>query len=457
MATVSAQSFHCPDVLLPDGWRQNQTIDCDADGRIITIRPAQPQPADQQLKGVVVPGMVNAHSHIHQRLIAGLTGQRGDDGDSFWSWRERMYAALGLIDGEDFTLLAEYGFMELLEGGYTSTGEFHYPHRLAGQAPLKTSRQLLAAGTQAGCALTLLPVWYRYGGFGRQPLGERQRDFGLSLDELVALVETLTRETGNSHHRLGVAPHSLRAVDARDLPELLARLPDCPLHLHISEQPAEVEACLEAHGCRPVEWLLDNVKADQRFSLIHATHASPSERQAMAASGAAVVICPTTEADLGDGLFPVREYLDRGGHIAIGSDSNLVTSAAEELRLLEWGQRLRLGQRNLLGRPGEHIASALWQSLAAEGARALNQPAGELRVGRRADFLVLNPAHPLLSGLPAAEQLDSFVFAHQAGMIDQVWVAGEQVVHGGQHRQRAELDERMAQLRRRLVERSTRS
>lgn len=454
MRTVS---FYCPAVLLPEGWQGNRIIDCDASGSITAIRPGQAEAADHQLNGVVVPGMVNAHSHIHQRLIAGLTGQRGETGDSFWSWRERMYAALGLIDGDDFTLLAKYAFMELLEGGYTSTGEFHYPHRLAGQAPLETSRQLLQAGSDVGCALTLLPVWYRYGGFGRQALGPRQQDFGLSLDELVTLVETLAGETDNGHHRLGVAPHSLRAVDARDLPELIARLPECPLHLHISEQPAEVEACLEAHGCRPVEWLFANVEPDERFSLIHATHASTSERQALAASGAAVVICPTTEADLGDGLFPVREFLDQGGRLAIGSDSNLVTSAAEELRLLEWGQRLRLGQRNVLGQSGEHIGSALWHSLAAEGARALHQPAGELEVGRRADLVVLNPDHPLLSGLPAEEQLDSLVFTHQPDMIDQVWVAGERLVERGRHRDRAELEEPIRRLRRRLVERSASS
>lgn len=447
---MSGAVFHCPRILLAEGWRENRLIECDAAGVIVDIRPGE-RGDGEALEGPVLPGMVNVHSHIHQRLIAGLTGLSAGPQDSFWSWRERMYEAVSLLDGDDFELLAAHAFMELLEGGYTTTGEFHYPHRLAGQAALETAGQVLRAAARAGTALTLLPVWYRYGGFGRQPLGERQRAFGLSLDEIAQLVAALRPGLDERLQRVGVAPHSLRAVDARELPGLLERIGEGPVHLHVSEQPAEVAACLEHHDCRPIDWLLRHVEPDERWCLIHATHASDEEARTLAGLGTVVGICPTTEADLGDGLFPVREYLDRGGRVAIGSDSNLVTDAAEEIRMLEWGQRLRLNQRNVLADAGEHVATALWCHAAASGARALQQPAGELEPGRRADFIVLDGDHPLLCGLPAAEQLDAFVFAGQPGMIDQVRVGGRQVVAGGRHPARAELSPRVADLRRRLA------
>ena len=444
-----SQRLHCSRVLLADGWRDDVTLELDTDGSITSIRAGCLEGAER-LPGAVLPGMVNVHSHIHQRLIAGLTGRGAGPEDSFWSWRERMYEAVGLLSGDDFGTLAAWGFIELLEGGYTTTGEFHYPHRLGGQSPTETAGQVLEAAGRAGCGLTLLPVWYRYGGFGRQPLGSRQQPFGMELDEMAALVESLQGAAGGLQ-RVGVAPHSLRAVDARDLPGLLEAVPDGPVHLHISEQPAEVEACLQHHGCRPVEWLLRHVDIDDRWCLIHATHASESEVRALAERPAVVGICPTTEADLGDGLFPVREYLDGGGRVAVGSDSNLVMSAAEELRLLEWGQRLRLHQRNVLCSAGEHIGTSLWQQATRSGAAALDQPAGELSEGRRADLVVLDESHPMLAGLPAEDMLDAFVFANAAGMIEEVRVAGRRVVAAGRHPARAELAGRVSELRRRLM------
>ncbi|WP_147307624.1 formimidoylglutamate deiminase [Wenzhouxiangella sediminis] len=443
------QRLHCSRVLLADGWRDDVTLELDTDGSIASIRAGCLEDAER-LPGPVLPGMVNVHSHIHQRLIAGLTGRGAGPEDSFWSWRERMYEAVGLLSGEDFRTLAAWGFMELLEGGYTTTGEFHYPHRLGGQSPMETAGQVLEAAERAGCGLTLLPVWYRHGGFGRQPLGERQQPFGMALEEIISLVESL-QSTAGGLQRVGVAPHSLRAVDARDLPALLEGIPAGPVHLHISEQPAEVEACLQHHGCRPVEWLLRHVDVDDRWCLIHATHASNDERHALAECSAVIGICPTTEADLGDGLFPVREYLDGGGRVAVGSDSNLVTSAAEELRLLEWGQRLRLQQRNVLCGAGEHIGTSLWQQAARAGAAALDQPVGELSEGCRADLVVLDESHPMLTGLQPEDMLDSFVFAHAGDMIDEVRVAGRRVVAAGRHPARSELAGRVAELRRRLA------
>ncbi len=443
------QRLHCSRVLLADGWREDVTLEIDSNGLIESVRSGC-GPGGERLPGTVLPGMVNVHSHIHQRLIAGLTGRSAGRGDSFWSWRERMYEAVGLLSGDDFRDLATWGFIELLEGGYTSSGEFHYPHRLGGQSPAQTAEQVLDAAGQAGCGITLLPVWYRYGGFGRRPLASRQQAFGMAQTELVELVVSLQRAAGGLQ-RVGVAPHSLRAVDARDLPALLEGIPDGPVHLHVSEQPAEVEACLRHHGCRPIEWLLRHVEPDERWCLIHATHASEGELEALAERAAVIGICPTTEADLGDGLFPVREYLDRGGRVAVGSDSNLVVSAAEELRLLEWGQRLRLHQRNVLCDAPEHVGTGLWRHVAASGAHALDQPAGALAEGRRADLVVLDESHPLLAGLPAEDMLDSFIFSHAPGMIDQVHVAGRRVVAAGRHPARAELAGRVAELRRRLV------
>jgi formimidoylglutamate deiminase len=452
---MTARSLHCQRALMPEGWREDVTLRIGADGFIEAVLPGREAGAET-LPGAVLPGMVNVHSHIHQRLIAGLTGRSAGRGDSFWSWRERMYEAVGLLRGEDFETLASHAFMELVEGGYTTTGEFHYPHGLDGQSALETARQVFRAAASAGCGLTLLPVWYRHGGFGRRPLGERQRPFGLEAAQITDLVQELRNEADPHLQRVGVAPHSLRAVDARDLPDLLEAIDSGPVHLHIAEQPAEVADCLEHHGCRPIEWLLRHVEPDERWCLIHATHANEGEWQALAERAVAVGICPTTEADLGDGLFPVREYLDAGGRVAVGSDSNLVTLAAEELRLLEWGQRLRLNQRNVLCDQGETVATSLWSHLARSGAAALDQPVGELRGGLRADLLVLNDAHPLLAGLPPAEQLDSFVFARSDGMIDQVWIGGERIVGQGRHPGRTGLEGRVADLRRRLVERAGR-
>jgi formimidoylglutamate deiminase len=447
---VNRPGLYARHALMPDGWREDVTLALDDAGLIAEIVPGREAGAIE-LPGPVMPGMVNVHSHIHQRLIAGLTGRRGGGPDSFWSWRERMYQAVEQLDGDGFADLAAHAFMELLEGGYTSVGEFHYPHRLDGQAPLTTARQVLSAAGRAGCGLTLLPVWYRYGGFERQPLAERQRAFALSLDELVDLVATLRDSIDRNLQKVGVAPHSLRAVDARDMPELVERIGPGPFHLHISEQPAEVAACLEHHGCRPVAWLLRHLAPDARWCFIHATHADESEWRALAKAGSVVGLCPTTEADLGDGLFPAAEFRAAGGRIAIGSDSNVVTRAAEELRLLEWGQRLRLNARNVLCDDDEPIGRALWSESARAGAEALRQPVGELAVGRRADLLVLDAAHPMLAGLSCDEQLDTFVTANEPGMIDEVWVAGRARVRGGRHVDRDGLEARVAELRQRLA------
>ncbi len=449
---MSTTTFHCAYALLEDGWARDCRITVNGEGLIAAIDTDASTAGATTLPGPVIPGMVNVHSHIHQRLIAGLTGYRAAGADSFWTWREQMYRAVGQLAPDELKTLASYAFMELIEGGYTVTGEFHYPHRLGGAEPMQTAASLLEAADAAGMALTLLPVWYRYAGFGRQAPAERQRPFVMALDELAGLVGDLVDDVAGSIHRVGVAPHSLRAVEVSDLPELLSVIDSGPVHLHISEQPAEVDECRKYCGRTPIELLTEHVDLDRRWCLIHATHASDEEIRVMAQSDAVVGLCPTTEADLGDGLFPAREFVDQGGRFAIGSDSNLVTDAATELRLLDWGQRLQLNRRNVLCDEGEHLGRRLWRDAAGAGADALNQPVGTLAVGRRADWVVLDAAHPLLAGLDADHQLDTLVLAGARDLVDQVWIAGRKQVDGGRHPGRAALAPEVARLRRRLLQ-----
>jgi formimidoylglutamate deiminase len=450
---MSSQTFGCPWVLGSDGWQKNVVMSVSSAGIIESVNGD----ADEHthvLPGVVIPGMPNVHSHAHQRLIAGLTGRRGVGEDSFWSWREQMYRALGLLTAEDLEILATWLYCELMEGGYTVTGEFHYPHRLADCDPVETSRALLNAAGRAGCGLTLLPVWYRYSGFGRKSPTAEQERFILGRHAFGELIEQLGRHIDpDGLHGLGMAPHSLRAVDVADLAELVDDIRNVPVHVHISEQPAEVEACLAATGKRPIELLADHVDLDGRWCLIHATHASDDELAIMADSEAVVGLCPTTEADLGDGIFPADRLLDMGGRWAIGSDSNLVTNAPAELQLLEWAARLSRNQRNVLvGEQGGHIGTRLWSLAAASGARALAQPVGELAPGRRADFIVLSEQHPLLYGLAPDQQLDTLVTTGRSDLVDEVHVAGQCMVRNGKHRLKDSLSGEFTRLRARLAQ-----
>ena len=448
---MNTTTYHCEHALLRDGWARDCRITVDDEGVIAGIETGAGSGGATRLYGPVIPGMVNVHSHIHQRLIAGLTGYRAVGADSFWTWREQMYRAVGLLSSDELRALAAFAFMELIEGGYTVTGEFHYPHRLGGAEPVRTAASLVEAADAAGMSLTLLPVWYRYSGFGRKDPAERQRPFVMTLDALSGLVGELRGQVAGSIHRVGVAPHSLRAVEVSDLPEMLAAIDFGPVHLHISEQPAEVAECRAHFGRTPIELLDEHIDLDRRWCLIHATHADDEEIRAMARSDAIVGLCPTTEADLGDGLFPVRRFVDHGGRFAIGSDSNLVTDAASELRLLDWGQRLQLNRRNVLCDEGEHLGRRLWTDAALAGGDALGQPVGELAVGRRADWVVLDAAHPLLDGLDPDHQLDTMVLAGARNLVDQVWIAGRKQVEGGRHPGRERLAPEVARLRRRLI------
>lgn len=445
-----AQSFHCPWLLTPEGWHRDRLLEADDDGFITAVR--EHGAPTHRLPGPVIPGMANVHSHAHQRLIAGLTGQRGAGKDSFWSWREQMYRALQVLDPVRFQAVAAWLFAELLEGGYTSLGEFHYLHRADSGGESAMWQALVRAAAETGMNLTLLPVWYRYSGFGRRSPNPQQAPFIIdSPGEYFALVDEMRRAVSETPNlAIGMAPHSLRAVDVDDLATLVEAVPDGPVHIHISEQAAEVEACREHAGTTPIRLLHERVGLNNRWCLVHATHAVEEEIELIAETGSLVGICPTTEADLGDGLFMAVEYLAAGGRLGIGSDSNLRTSAPEELRLLEWSQRYRHQGRNLLTQAGRGSGEWLWQHTAAAGHQAISQPGGALAPGQRADFLVFDGKHPLLAGQPPETWLDNLVFAEQPAMIDQVWTAGRRRVDGGRHSARAHLLEGWSEARRSL-------
>lgn len=447
--------LRCERVLTDRGWRADVALELDEGGLIQAVEAGPVQSGEQTITGAVIPGMPNVHSHGFQRLIAGLGGRRTGN-DSFWTWREAMYRVAGRLGPEELGACMAGLYLELLRGGFTSCAEFHYLHRDPSGAayadPAELSHRVLDAAGAAGMPLTLLPVLYRRSAMGAEDVAPAQVRFRLDLDDYGQLLDRCRiRAAATPGARVGVAPHSLRAVGAADLEALLQLAgEDEPVHIHVAEQPAEVNEALAHLGARPLAWLLDHAPVDERWCLVHATHLDDRELRTGAATGAVAGLCPTTEADLGDGLFRAREWLEAGGRFGVGSDSNLRLEATEELRLLEFGQRLRDGGRNLLARDGENVGQALWEGAADGGARAIGQPVGRLAPGRRADFLVLDTSHALLDGLADEALLDAFVFAGSRDMIAGVWVAGERVVHRGRHAQDVRMEADMAQVLRRL-------
>ncbi len=429
--------------LLPQGWADRVRIDWDAAGAITAVTPGAPAQGSAERADAVVPGMPNLHCHAFQRAMAGLTERAGPAGDDFWSWRAVMYKFVAALEPEQIAAIAAQLYVEMLKAGYTSVAEFHYLHNDPEGKPYADRAELanqiaLAAGA-TGIRLTLLPVLYQTGNFGGAAPNEAQRRFLLKTDAFNALVESLFKALrGSRHVRVGIAPHSLRAVPPAALREAKAALdkidPTAPIHIHAAEQTKEVEDCLAWSGKRPVEWLLDEAKCDARWTLVHCTHMTAEETRRLAASGATAGLCPTTEADLGDGLFPLVDYLAGKGRFGIGSDSNVAVSPAEELRWLEWGQRLLHRRRNLAPAPeGASIGGILWRASLAGGAQALGQPIGAVAVGRRADFLALDRAHPCLAGHMGDGLLDALVFAGGTAAIRHVMVGGRWVVREGRH------------------------
>lgn len=424
--------------LLPQGWADNVLLQWDDAGTLTCVEAGLPPPAGTgRVDGVLLPGLPNLHSHAFQRAFAGLTEHRSAEQDSFWSWRALMYGFAQSLTPDALQAIATQLYIEMLQAGYTAVCEFHYVHhqpdgRVHADAA-EMSLRLVAAAREAGIGLTMLPVLYQASGFGGKPPLAEQRRFLNSVDGLLSLIGRL-RHDGV---RVGAAPHSLRAVPPEALRDLLGGLhgadASAPVHIHVAEQQREVDDCLAWSGQRPVQWLLAHAAVDARWCLVHATHLDATERRALARSGAVAGLCPSTEANLGDGVFDAEAFIADGGLWGIGSDSHACVDAAEELRLLEYGQRLTKQRRNVLASAAHpQVADAMWLSAVAGGARASGRSIGGLRVGQQADLVHLSAFDD--AGLSASQRLASHVFAtHGTRGVRDVWVAGRQRVHEGQH------------------------
>ncbi len=432
--------IYCKTLLGPDGWFDDAVLAVTEGGRITAIGTGTARDADTALRGVVIPGMPNVHSHAFQRLLAGRSGPRDDTEDSFWSWREAMYGCAMRIGPDQLQAVAAWVFTSMLKSGYTACGEFHYLHHRPDGGRYgrlgEMSVRLLEAAAASGIALTLLPVLYCQSGFSGEPLTTAQKRFANTAERYLRLLEDCREVvSGLPLARLGVAPHSLRAVPVRVLNEVLDAWADkdSPVHIHIAEQPAEVKDCELNLGSRPLDYLLRECEVDRRWCLVHVTHVSEAELTAAAALGVVAGICPTTEADLGDGCFASAGWLGAGGQLAIGSDSNVRICPAEELRLLEYNARMRSGQRNVLHARGQSCGRFLYQHAALAGGRALGQAIGALQPGFRADLVELDTRNELLADREPDAMMDSWVFAGDSGMIRSVWVAGRRVIENGRH------------------------
>ncbi|GHA68370.1 formimidoylglutamate deiminase [Cognatilysobacter bugurensis] len=383
-----------------------------------------------------LPGIANLHSHAFQRAMAGLAERRGEAAageDSFWTWRETMYRFAARFDPDTLRAVAAQLYVEMLEAGYTSVCEFHYLHHAPdGRAyddPAVMSRALIDAARETGIRLTLLPVLYMTGGFDGRALAERQRRFAHDVDGYLRLLDTLRVHQGPAL-RIGCALHSLRAVPQDAMDAVLAALPaDARIHVHIAEQTAEVDECVAVRGMRPVQWLLDRADVDARWTLVHATHLDETEVAAIARSRATVAICPTTEANLGDGFFPLREYLEHGGRWGVGSDSHVSVSPVEELRWLEYGQRLRARRRNIAAiEAGASVGETLLRGVLESAADS----AGFTDTSR--DVVVLDASAPQLAGACEPDVVDRWLFSGNRPLVSRVEVDGEVLVESGRHR-----------------------
>ncbi|MBL0934812.1 MAG: formimidoylglutamate deiminase [Rhizobiaceae bacterium] len=426
--------------LLPSGWSADVRVAIDAGGRIETVEAGAARGAGDTVVPALLPALSNLHSHTFQRAMAGLAERRGPTGrDSFWTWREIMYRFLDLLDPDDIEAIAAFAFMEMQEAGFSAVAEFHYLHNRPGGAPYADSGELAAriaaAADATGIGLTLLPVHYAQGGVDGRPLKGGQLRFANDLDsfgDLVARCESIVGAASADTH-LGLAPHSLRAVPVADLAEIAGWKPDLPLHMHIAEQEAELAETQDILGARPMEWLLANHDVTQRWCLIHCTHMNASETEALARTRAVAGLCPVTEANLGDGIFDGDRYVENGGRLGIGSDSNIAISTIGELRQLDYSQRLRDRARVVLAEPGGSAGRKLHDLAASGGAQALGRQAGSIEIGKWADLVAIDPARAGLHGLTSDMMLDAYVFAGSQACVTDLWSAGRHMIVEGRH------------------------
>lgn len=431
------QRIWAAQALLPQGWARDVLVTLDQ-GRIVVALPGQP-PQGQRV-GALMPAPANCHSHAFQRAMAGLTEKRGDNpSDSFWTWRQLMFRFLDRLTPEQVQAITAFVQMEMLESGFGASVEFHYLHHQPGGAPYDTlaemSARIVAAADQSGIGLTLLPVAYQFGGLDGRALGPGQVRFGNDPDRFAQLVDGAAESLRAlpADAVLGVAPHSLRAVAPADLAPLAALRPDAPIHMHLAETLAEVDEVRTHLGARPVDWALANLPLSDRWCLIHLTQMTPAETLALSPTGAIAGLCPLTEASLGDGIFDGLRWLGAGGALALGSDSNIRISLAEELRQLDTSQRLRDHSRAALATADQSTGRRLWQAAVAGGATAAGRGRGGIAPGEWADLVALDLTHPDLEGLRADTILDAFAFAGDSRMVAEVWSAGRHVVQSGRH------------------------
>ncbi|MEK7344868.1 MAG: formimidoylglutamate deiminase [Pseudomonadota bacterium] len=430
--------------LLPSGWARDLLLQWDGAGRLTGVQTGVSAPAGvARARGPVLPGMPNLHSHAFQRALSGLTEYRDQAQDNFWSWRSLMYRFAARLSPEQLEAIATWLYVQMLEAGYTSVCEFHYLHHDTDGRPYADdatlAQGLLRAAQNTGIGMTLLPVLYQSSGFGGTPPHAEQRRFILSNEHMLRLLQQLQPQCLAQHARLGLAPHSLRAVPPDSLREALAGLAaldaSAPVHIHIAEQTAEVEACLAWSGQRPVQWLLEHAEVNAHWCLVHATHMDAGEYQQAARSGAVAGLCPTTEANLGDGIFDFPLWRAHGGAWGVGSDSHICVDPAEDLLMLEYSQRLARRQRNVAADANQpQVAEALWLGALAGGAQASGRPIQGLAVGQQADFVVLDAQHVALQDLPPSQMLASHLFASsRSSTVASVWCAGRQRVQAGRH------------------------
>ncbi|MDO6963580.1 formimidoylglutamate deiminase [Rhizobium alvei] len=432
-------------VLTPEGWRNDVRIEI-AGGRILSLTPdTQPEPGDER-HAILIAGMPNLHSHAFQRAMAGLTERPSAGNDNFWSWRDVMYRFTFAFEPEDIEAVAAFLYVEMLESGFTRVGEFHYLHHdRDGRAYANIAElgsRIASASTETGIALTLLPVFYAHSNFGGLPPADGQRRFVNDLDSYARLLDaSRTLVSALPGSVVGIAPHSLRAATGDEIRALLSMSPEGPVHIHAAEQVKEIEDSIAYSGRRPVEWLLDEAGADGRWCFIHATHMTDAETIAMAKRGVVAGLCPVTEANLGDGFFAAGTFIDAGGAFGIGTDSNVLIGVADELRQLEYSQRLLHRARNVLSRDGRTTGRSIFERAVAGGGRALGSTSA-IAAGMPADFVSLRLVFDL--GFEGDTVLDSFLFGR--GMaVDCVWVHGLKQVDGGRHVRREAIETRYQQ------------
>jgi formiminoglutamate deiminase len=437
------RAYQFKKALLPAGWADDVGVEVGDGGAITRVTPGSAPDGAERVAGIALPGMPNLHCHAFQKGMAGLGERRGPAGDSFWTWREVMYRFLGQLTPDDVEAIAAYAYMEMLEAGFTTVGEFHYLHHDPAGRPYadigEMAARIAAASVATGIGLTLLPSLYTFGGFDGAAPNPGQIRFINPTDRFVSLMvrsrEIVTKLPGAA---IGIAPHSLRAVSPEQLREAAAIFADGPVHIHAAEQTKEVDDCIASLGARPVQWLLDEMGIDARWCLIHATHMTDDETKRLAQSGAVAGLCPLTEGSLGDGIFNGETWLAADGRFGIGTDSNIQIDAPAELRQLEYSQRLKARARNVMTtQEGESTGRSLFTRALAGGAQALAQPIGALSAGHRADIVVLNADHPDLAGATSDDMvLDILIFSAGRDLIRTVLAGGKTVVREGRHHAR---------------------